>query len=544
MRHPVYAAWARWGDKIGHLFITRADLTTFECDDWLIPTDRWGKVELQWWKNIEPALRVVGASKPESGPSQEMFHPGGPRYMPVEVTGRPKAWIGWTASDEPRNEWFVSGATEFVDHVVAAGSKAIRHGRSRRLVAVPLVGAGKGGGAWEAGTILDAMIPALDEKAREHDVDIALVTWAEDEYAAAQAVRREIYKKRDLWPELDDKSKSWADLRAKSAAAGKLVVFFGAGLGAGSGIPLWKDLIDQLMSAACLDNDEREVLPTWSALDQAQYLERALADVHGGSIGNTVAELIRDKGFVNLSIASLANLPVEGLITTNYDKLFEQAAAAIKSPVVVLPYDPHTGASRWLLKMHGCIDYVDDIVLTRNSYTRYAERNQALAGIVQAMLITKEMLFLGFSLSDENFLRIMDAVRRAVSPRDPRPGKEMQLGTALMLKDEPVMARRWRRELDLFSPSTSSITDAEAARRLEIFLDYMLFRTASTKHLLRRRLRGTLNREERALVECLEKLVELAPASPDSTAWAIVNDMLQRLGHLESEQAPEGMPEQ
>ena len=53
-------------------------------------------------------------------------------------------------------------------------------------------------------------------------------------------------------------------------------------------------------------------------------------------------------------------------------------------------------------------------VLTRGDYLRYADRRAALAGIVQALLITREMLFVGFSLKDENFFRIADDVRKAV----------------------------------------------------------------------------------------------------------------------------------
>ena len=42
-----------------------------------------------------------------------------------------------------------------------------------------------------------------------------------------------------------------------------------------------------------------------------------------------------------------------------------------------------------------------------------AERNAALGGIMQALLLTKHMLFLGFSLDDDNFHRLFDAVRKA-----------------------------------------------------------------------------------------------------------------------------------
>ncbi len=75
--------------------------------------------------------------------------------------------------------------------------------------------------------------------------------------------------------------------------------------------------------------------------------------------------------------------------------LFERASAVV-TPVTVLPWDDRRSA-RWLLKLHGCINHPEDIVLQRADYIRYELRRQALAGVVQSLLITKEMLFVGFS---------------------------------------------------------------------------------------------------------------------------------------------------
>ena len=42
----------------------------------------------------------------------------------------------------------------------------------------------------------------------------------------------------------------------------------------------------------------------------------------------------------------------------------------------------------------------------------YGANRAALGGILQALLLTKHMLFVGFSLTDENFHRLFDNVRR------------------------------------------------------------------------------------------------------------------------------------
>ena len=43
---------------------------------------------------------------------------------------------------------------------------------------------------------------------------------------------------------------------------------------------------------------------------------------------------------------------------------------------------------------------------------RYANNRAALGGILQALLLTKHMAFIGFSVSDDNFHRLFDSVRR------------------------------------------------------------------------------------------------------------------------------------
>lgn len=84
----------------------------------------------------------------------------------------------------------------------------------------------------------------------------------------------------------------------------------------------------------------------------------------------------------------------------------------------VLPILPKQHSKRWLLKMHGCVSIPREIVFTRKDYIRYAETNAALGGILQALMMTKHMLFVGFSLQDDNFHRLFDSVQRARKPAD------------------------------------------------------------------------------------------------------------------------------
>ena len=170
-------------------------------------------------------------------------------------------------------------------------------------------------------------------------------------------------------------------------------------------------------------------------------------------------------------------------MTLNYDDLYEVALRAIQPDVAVLPYEPASSSVRWVLKMHGCVRRKDEIVLTRRDYLRYSERRAALAGLVQGLLITRHMLFVGFSLSDDNFHRIADDVRKAIGLERPADGEHIvtaeprgradQFGTALLLERNQLLADLWRQDLDLVPMDRPGESLLGAARRLDILLDYV-----------------------------------------------------------------------
>jgi hypothetical protein len=218
-------------------------------------------------------------------------------------------------------------------------------------------------------------------------------------------------------------------------------------------------------------------------------------------------------------------------VTTNYDALFEDASAAADFPVRVLPKRPRPGDRRWLLKMHGCMTQPESIVLTREDYLRYEERRAALTGIVEALLITRHMLFVGFGLADDNFHRIADAVRRVVHPPGIAETRREPFGTTLVLDRNPLQQELWEGDLiwaTLAAPHSTTpdvSTIAEAARRLDIFLDCVLAKTRSTAYLLNPYYEALLSDAEKALAHSLRRL-----RPTESPAWERVSALLRSLG--------------
>lgn len=58
---------------------------------------------------------------------------------------------------------------------------------------------------------------------------------------------------------------------------------------------------------------------------------------------------------------------------------------------------------------------LDSIVVTSSDYREYESgRKKALAGLVQANLLTSHILFVGFGLGDPNYHKILTEVRKAI----------------------------------------------------------------------------------------------------------------------------------
>ena len=318
------------------------------------------------------------------------------------------------------------------------------------------------------------------------------------------------------------------------------MLFLGAGTSAAAGLPMWATLLQSLATNAGMNADERKALERLPGIDRARIIQGRLI-AEGLDMGKIIADQLRTDQ-CPLTDSLLAALPIREAATMNYDTLFESAARALGSPVAVLPYEAAASGERWLLKMHGCVEHPDDIVLTREDYQRYSEQRAALAGIVQALLITRHMLFVGFSLTDDNFHRIAADVRKAVRTPSSSSSEIRPYATALLLYDDQLVQELWRGDINFVSMSPSSpegeVDDrslANAARKLEIFLDLLLCTaTSSPAHLLDPNYDGMLTETERGLRDEIRAFEGRVAALPSEVrglpAWDAIQSLLRRLG--------------
>jgi hypothetical protein len=226
---------------------------------------------------------------------------------------------------------------------------------------------------------------------------------------------------------------------------------------------------------------------------------------------------------------------VREYVTTNYDPLVEQAAADIGRPLRVLPFDEAAPASPWLLKLHGDAAHPESIVLTREQYLEFGDHRSALAGVLQSLLLTRHVLFVGTSMLDDDLIRIAHQVRSVLTAPDDAPRRRS--GTVLALQEDPVRARLWEQDVETVAMAAgdelAEVSALEAARRLEVLLDLLgCLSSRPTGYLLDPAYRGLLDDEERALSDALADVAKaLVGGSGQSWAGREVLQLLRELGH-------------
>ena len=484
----------------GHLFITRGDLKRLACDAILVPSGtragRCGDVTENWTSLDLPIKNGYVTPAPNEK-----------RRVVLASKSRPRAvWVGHTGEDDRGPDWYADAIAAFVHEAGAHGARS-RVPRplddDRPLLGVPLVGTGQGGMRGRKGEVVQAFVRSILGTLEDvdGDVDVVLVLANREAYAAAQQARaRELggnwiaKRFRRVATELSDR-----------ARLGRLVLFMGSGTGIGAGLPDWQELIEQISKRARVRKGaERDELKALDPRDAGDVLNHRLAG-RNLRLAEVITQLV-DGSQVSLVHQLLASWPVTEAVTTNYDTRFEQAWRDAGRRHVVLPRRSARRSSSWLLKLHGSIDDPDRIVLSREDYLRFEGEGVALAGVVQAMLLTRHMLFVGYSLSDDNFHRLVHQAKAAIGPvRDER---EARFGTAITPQKPRLSEELWSEDVEFVSTAG---TKEHAVRQLAILLDYIGQEAAvPAAHLLQNTYRAVFSKDELKLRDELRDVVAAA----------------------------------
>lgn len=129
-----------------------------------------------------------------------------------------------------------------------------------------------------------------------------------------------------------------------------------------------------------------------------------------------IAELLKDLSYrddINNEVQCLkkAGKNIASIITTNYDKLIED----------IFDFEPLIGNNILLsnpygsvYKIHGCYTDPESIIITSDDYEKFHKRYELIQAQLISIFIHNPILFLGYSISDENIKRILETVFRYI----------------------------------------------------------------------------------------------------------------------------------
>jgi hypothetical protein len=223
----------------------------------------------------------------------------------------------------------------------------------------------------------------------------------------------------------------WPEHLVKCVAEQNFVCIVGSGLSAscsnnlGATPPAWLALVTGLATAVLTVQRQRtaveRLLGNGDFLGAAEllryYAERAgrLVDLYG-----QLAESVDGPDHHRFEPGpwhdELLRLDPRILVTTNYDQILERrfkSGYRVHEPgSSKVDVDLRSGAPV-LLKIHGSVSKVEDMILCQTDFARLRRNAGHMFDVLQALLMTRTGLFLGYSMQDPDIQLVMENVMGA-----------------------------------------------------------------------------------------------------------------------------------
>lgn len=162
----------------------------------------------------------------------------------------------------------------------------------------------------------------------------------------------------------------------------------------------------------------------WSADEYSASVERYKAKIEDETsalrieVSNYLTTLDQSKAKeseYSEEVALLAKLNVDGVITTNWDMFVEQLFPEYKTYIgqkELLFQNPQEIGE--IYKIHGCSTKPNSLVLTDSDYEKFNEKNTYLAAKLITVFVEHPVVFIGYSISDENISSLLKAISSCI----------------------------------------------------------------------------------------------------------------------------------
>lgn len=515
----------------GHLFVVDGDIQSVAVDAWYLPLDN-------YFSPSRAFLRTIKAVGFDPDAQQRWNKAEYARFL-TKHNGA-DVWIGnvGRVEGDATVDHYVKCALDFLQLASARWITENPHKSRLPLLAINHIGTGRGGAQFTHGDVLSGIIDAVSSALDSHELrtDVVIMSWGRKSASAAQHTRfnrHSDWKSDPQWQFEYNQGRihESAQFLADRLREGSSSVFLGAGVSKGAGLLGWNDLLAEAGKLTSPFTNKEELDQFDDPRDKAALLELRFRNSQK-SIGVALQPFLTSSKY-SLQHGLLSSFPCDEFITTNIDELFEAACQVGGREMAVIPDKP-VGRGRWLLKLHGTVSKPATIVFTRDHYLNSFRSSRALIGLVQAMLFTRHMLFVGYGLRDEDFHELVYEVKSAFPE-----GQLKKLGTTIALFDDPLQAELWSDVLDVIPMRPASDArnptaeeTAGAARDAERFLDLIgMLASSRSAFLLDSNYQGVKSDEEKTAFLALDQVVDAARShSDDETGWGQVRDLLRELG--------------
>lgn len=193
----------------------------------------------------------------------------------------------------------------------------------------------------------------------------------------------------------------------------QVILFLGSGFSRKAGVPMASLITSALFDA--LPDDIQSDLKEQKCLDIIS--EEFEQTYNRNTLINKLEKIMSFMPTDTSDHICLTKVPhFHHIITTNYDTLIEDAYGEDRCYVVRttddcvnLPNDKTI-----IYKIHGDFKSKDHILLTKQDYTNFFSNNDEplLWNYIRSLLLTKDILFMGYSLEDENIFSLIQEIHK------------------------------------------------------------------------------------------------------------------------------------
>lgn len=263
------------------------------------------------------------------------------------------------------------------------------------------------------------------------------------------------------------KAETFIEKWTKSLELGSAAVFIGAGLSVRAGYPTWRSLLADIATELGLDIEVEHDLAA-----VAQYaLNKATGKRH--ALSTLIVDHFPPRPDPPEPFRILARLPIRHVWTTNYDKLAETAWEQAGRLLDVKSRNADLGIDKpWahavLYKMHGSVDHPAEVVIAKDDYELYRRERPGFLQVLTGQLVTKQILFLGFSFTDPNIGHLFASIREAFTDNGPehyaivrRPQKGSGSGAKKRFNTDKIRHSLWVQDLKRYGIECVEVDEYE-----------------------------------------------------------------------------------